>query len=345
MEILVAEDSAVYRRVIGSYLRDWGFDLKIASDGTEAWKILQEHGSPKLTLLDWVLPGVNGTELCRRIRARSAGDGYVYTVVLTAKNERKDMLQAMAAGADDYLMKPFDEAELRARLFAGKRILELQEQLVSARESLQFAATHDALTGVWNRMAVIDFLTKEMARSKRENTPVAVLLADIDHFKHINDTLGHLEGDSVLKEVAKRMSSDLRIYDEFGRYGEEEFLIIMPGCDLPSARRRGEEIRKRVCTFPVRTRTGEALVTISMGVVARTFAADLDPEEVLGWADQALYSAKHKGRNRVEDATIAVPSALEGWAMGSSHHLLLKRARFIGEDLLSRFPPPIECRR
>jgi two-component system cell cycle response regulator len=223
MQILVAEDSAVYRRLIGCYLKDWGFDLKIASDGTEAWKLLQEHGSPKLTLLDWVLPGIDGIELCRRIRARNAGEGYVYTVVLTAKHEKKDMLQAMAAGADDYLMKPFDEAELRARLFAGKRILELQEQLISARESLQFAATHDALTGVWNRTAAIKYLRKEIARSGRENMPMAVLLADIDHFKHINDTFGHLEGDSVLQEVTRRISSELRIYDGFGRYGGEDF--------------------------------------------------------------------------------------------------------------------------
>jgi two-component system cell cycle response regulator len=319
MQILVAEDSAVYRRLIGSYLQDWGFDLKIASDGTEAWKLLQEPGAPQLTLLDWVLPGIDGVELCRRIRARTPAEGYVYTVVLTAKNEKRDMLQAMAAGADDYLMKPFDGAELRARLFAGKRILELQEQLVSARESLQFAATHDALTGVWNRSAVVNFLIKEMARSKRENTPVAVLLADIDHFKHINDTLGHLEGDSVLKEVTARMSSDLRIYDGFGRYGGEEFLIILPGCDLPSALRRAEEIRNRVGTFPIHTRTGEALVTISLGVVAQTFAGNLDPEEILRWADQALYSAKHKGRDRVEQAIITSAFDSEPWVNSSLH--------------------------
>lgn len=309
MKALLVEDSAVYRKLIATSLQEWGFELTVVNDGAEAWKVLQQPSVPSLALLDWILPEVDGMELCRRIRNRSAAEPYIYILVLTAKNQKQDLLQAMAAGADDYLVKPFDEAELKARLFAGRRILELQEQLISARECLRLAATHDSLTGIWNRAEIMNFLKKELARSKREHKPLGIILADVDHFKRVNDTLGHVAGDSVLKETAKRLCSHLRVYDGAGRYGGEEFLLVLPGCDLATTCRRADEIRTLVSSIPTKSLTGDVTVTVSMGVVEVGPHSDLPFEDLLHRVDQALYLAKQKGRNRVESLSVSEGAA------------------------------------
>ncbi len=301
MKILLAEDSAVYRHLITAHLKRWGFDLTVATDGAEAWELLQRPDAAKLALLDWVLPKLDGIELCQRIRSRSDADSYVYTVLLTGKNERKDLLQALAAGADDYLAKPFDELELKARLFAGKRILELQEQLVSARESLRFGATHDSLTGLLNRSEVLGLLRKEIARASREQQSIGIALADIDHFKKVNDTFGHLAGDKILQETAQRLSSKLRVYDGVGRYGGEEFLLVFAKCGLKTTLERANEIREHVAHEVIKDGSIELRVTVSMGVTAVAHGRkDVRLETVLQQADVALYQAKTKGRNRVE---------------------------------------------
>lgn len=304
MKILVAEDSAVYRRLIGCCLTDWGFDLAVVSNGNDAWKLLQEPGAPRLALLDWILPGMDGLELCKNIRRRPAGDPYIYTVLLTSRKEKADLLRAMEAGADDFLTKPFDEPELRARLSAGKRILELQEQLLSARESLRFATTHDALTGLCNRSEVLDLLRKEMARSARQDNPLGVILADIDHFKSINDTFGHLAGDGLLKELGKKLTSKLGVYDAAGRFAGEEFLLVMPGCDLETTIRRAEEIRQSVSAIPLGA-SRETNVTISLGVTSDVFGSEQEIQPLLQRLDQALARARQRGRNRVECAETA----------------------------------------
>lgn len=310
MKVMLIEDSPVYRKIIGDYLAQWGFELIAVSDGAQAWELLQQPGAPRLILLDWVLPGMDGIELCKRLRKRSVTEAYTYTLLLTAKTEKTDLLEGMAAGADDFLTKPFDGAELKARLFAGKRILDLQEQLLSARESLRFAATHDALTGLWNRAEVLEFLKKELARARRENKPVGVMLADIDHFKSINDTFGHVTGDKVLKEASRALCSGLRVYDGAGRYGGEEFLMILPGCDLATTFLRANELRAAVAEIPLE-QSKETRVTISVGVTAGIFAADVDIENILANVDKALYAAKRKGRDRVEKAApLEVPQNL-----------------------------------
>lgn len=173
MQALVVDDSAVYRKLIGDQLRSWGFGVTLAETGSDAWKILEQPDSPKLALLDWVLPDLDGIELCRRIRnARSSGP-YVYIILLTGKEGHQNMLDAMKAGADDYLVKPFDEMELKARLLVGKRILDLQEELVSARESMRHAATHDSLTGLMNRGEIMAMLARELERARRDHSPWA----------------------------------------------------------------------------------------------------------------------------------------------------------------------------
>lgn len=292
MKILLAEDSYIERRKVGGYLADWGLECVAVGSGTDAIKLLEAPDPPTLAVLDWVLPGLDGIDILRRVRKASQGN-YIYTVMLTGKTQKKDRIMAMEAGADDYLSKPVDPAELRSRIMVGKRILELQE-------SLRFAASHDFLTGLLNRSEILAALDRELSRGGREAKPTTIILGDIDHFKRVNDTLGHATGDEVLKEVSRRLKLDLRPYDIVGRYGGEEFLIILPGCDLGAGARRADSIRNLVGKDPIATPFGEVRATISMGVTASTEKRDQPVAEFLREADLSLYAAKKKGRNRVE---------------------------------------------
>ena len=311
MQVLVAEDSPVYRQLLSSYLEEWGFPFIVAKDGSEAWRFLQRSDCPKLVLLDWVLPDIDGVELCRRIRLADSEKAYSYVILLTGKDGKSDLLEAMEAGADDYLVKPFDQLELKARLLVGKRIVELHEQLVSAKDSMRFAATHDSLTGILNRGEVFCSLGRELERAKRSRKPVTIILADVDHFKNVNDTLGHPFGDQVLKEIASRLRAKMRVYDSLGRYGGEEFLLVLPDCDSVSALVRADELRKCIGSEPIAFSRMSRSVTVSMGVAVSSDHATGDITALLNQADQGLYAAKQDGRdrvayleNRLEDLTI-----------------------------------------
>ncbi len=314
MQALVVDDSAVYRKLIGDHLCGWGVGVTLAETGSEAWRILELPEAPKLVLLDWVLPDLDGIELCKRIRHAGLSGPYVYVILLTSKEGRQNMLEAMQAGADDYLVKPFDEMEMKARLLVGKRILDLQEELVSARESMRQAATHDSLTGLLNRGEILCMFQRELERGRRERAPVGAILCDIDHFKNVNDTLGHLSGDEALREVGRRLQSQLRVYDGVGRYGGEEFLMILPNCDLPNTMLRANELRKIVAGTPVQCSSVERLITMSMGVAVSACDGKNELEALLNQADAGLYAAKEKGRNRVEHFTPAARKAAAGRA-------------------------------
>jgi two-component system cell cycle response regulator len=301
MQVLVVEDSAVYRKLIGDDLRAWNFRVTLAEDGAQASAVLGRPDSPKLVLLDWVLPDIEGIELCQRIRQAGSSRPYIYVILLTSKDGRQNMLHAMAAGADDYLVKPFDELELKARLMVGKRILDLQDELVQAREAMRHAATHDSLTELTNRGEILAMLQRELERARRDRKPLSVILADIDHFKQVNDTLGHLFGDQALQEVARRLRSNLRVYDGIGRYGGEEFLLVLPGCDLENAIVRGNELRELVAATPVAALNSEKEITVSMGVAVSESGGANAAEALLSCADAGLYAAKENGRNRVEN--------------------------------------------
>lgn len=298
LQVLVAEDNPVFQSMLRAMLTKWGYDVVIARDGNEAWDILQQQGCPRLAILDWMMPGMDGVELCRRIRAM-AREPYTYILLLTSRTESQDLVEGMEAGADDYLTKPFNTHELRVRMRAGMRILDLQEALLEAREALRIQATHDALTGLLNRGAILQALQTELARTAREGQPVAVLIADLDCFKHINDTRGHLAGDAVLREAAQRMRSAVRRYDCVGRYGGEEFLIVLPGCAGAGARQKAERIREAVGDRPYVSEGETFCVTCSIGVswCAPTGARDADG--LIRDADVALYQAKNLGRNCV----------------------------------------------
>lgn len=299
MKILIAEDELVSRRLLSAVLAKSGFEVVAAEDGAAAWKILQAQDAPRLALLDWMMPGMDGVAVCRQARQRT-GCPYVYIVLLTAKDAKLDVIEGLESGADDYLIKPFDADELKARLRVGKRILELEDSLVAARDAMQVKATHDPLTGLWNRGAVLDLLQRELSRAGREGTSLGILLADLDHFKSINDTRGHSAGDDVLRETARRMLASVRPYDVVGRYGGEEFLVLLPGCESRVIRDRAEQLRMGIASRPVETSEGSILVTLSLGGISSREWGEAKPDTLLRAADAALYRAKEAGRNRFE---------------------------------------------
>src|SRR6267378_729219 len=220
MRVLIADDSIVSRHLLDATLRKWGYEVVVACDGNEAWHILQAEDAPKIAILDWMMPGMTGPEVCRKVRANAKEkDIYTYILLLSSKSQREDLIEGMESGADDYLTKPFDQHELQVRLRPGMRILELQHELISAREELRDQATKDFLTRIWNRSSILDILSRELVRGNREKTPVGLILADLDHFKSINDTYGHFAGDAVLREFVRRMGGAMRAYDSMGRYG------------------------------------------------------------------------------------------------------------------------------
>jgi len=308
VRILVADDSIVSRHVLDATLRKWGYEVVMASDGEEAWQILQRDDAPRLVILDWMMPGMTGLEVCRLVRAR-APEPYIYMLLLTSKSHREDLIEGMEAGADDYITKPFDQHELKVRLRAGTRLVELQAELFTAREALREQATKDWLTKLWNRSSILDILMRELARSERDVSPVSVALLDLDHFKAVNDTQGHYAGDIVLRETAIRMNESVRQYDSIGRYGGEEFLIVLPGCDISGAVSQAERLCGRIAGKPVSIGSTESRITASIGVTTSLPGQNATPEALIKRADEALYQAKRRGRNRVESLVYEVEPA------------------------------------
>lgn len=305
--VLIAEDDPLFRRVLERWFRQWEYGVTAVDNGREAWEILQKEDAPQLAILDWMMPEVDGLELCRRIRSREQGL-YRYVLLLTARDDKQDVVAGLEAGADDYLTKPFDVDELRARVRAGKRILDLQAALIHAQEDLQYTAAHDPLTKLWNRGAILDLLGRELSRRNRSGDALGVIMADIDYFKKINDTHGHLVGDAVLQEVAQRLAANVRPYNVVGRYGGEEFLIIFPGCNASSLVIGAERLRHCIADQPIETGVGQIPVTLSLGLASaeQNNKESLNSEMLLRLADKALYAAKARGRNRVESAVASL---------------------------------------
>jgi len=294
MRILVADNDVISRGIMESMLRRIGYDVEVAANGREALDKLLDRNGPRLALLDWMMPELDGPQVCRRIRA-SGERPYIYVALLTSKDSREDVVEGLDAGADDYLVKPCNAEELKARLRTGVRIVELEDSLVAAREEMRFKATHDALTSLWNRGKIIESLDFAL----RHVDTMAVLLCDIDHFKDINDMHGHLAGDAVLRELAHRLRSSVRANDLIGRYGGEEFLVVLDGCDSARLPERAERLRNVVSGGSFFTNGGAISFTVSIGAIAVERCASMPAETILQLADAALYQAKREGRNRV----------------------------------------------
>jgi len=296
MRILIAEDDATSRTMLQAVLRKWGFDPIVACNGAEAWNVLQESDPPTLVVLDWNMPGMDGLEVCRLARAKNVSDP-PYIIILTARGDKADIVRGLEAGANDYISKPYDAEELRARIGVGRKMVELQRELIQARDAQARDAARDFLTGVMNRRAVVHALETELHRAGRHGGRLTVGLFDIDHFKEINDTYGHQAGDEVLCGLVRIVRGSIRQYDLLGRFGGDEFLVITPGS--PTSPQAG--LFTRLCALvaakPFDTHVGALSITISIGVVEATGASTVDA--VIASVDKALYRAKHLGRNRV----------------------------------------------
>jgi two-component system cell cycle response regulator len=298
MKILVAEDDHLSRMMLEKTLRQAGYEVISVEDGEHALTELAKEDPPRLALLDWVMPGRDGIAVCREVRAQTER-AYTYLILLSSKESKAEIVEGLESGADDYLTKPFDVDELKARLRTGMRILELEDHLVEARESMRFRATHDLLTSLWNRGVILEMVSREIHRSFRENSCTVVMMCDIDHFKQVNDKHGHAAGDDVLREVARRLQGSVRSYDMVGRYGGEEFLVVLNRCDPRSAVARADNLRNVISGRPIQVQGKSLPVSISVGLALSSDYHNCDVDEIIRKADAALYAAKEAGRNRV----------------------------------------------
>lgn len=301
MRILIADDMPLDRSILRLSLEKWDYEVVEAENGSDALEILIQDDAPSMAILDWMMPGMSGPEICRKIR-----DGkrprYTYILLLTSKDDTDDLIEGMRSGADDYIVKPVYLHELQVRLRAGRRIIELQDELIATREELRVQATRDFLTGTWNRGVITEKLNAEVNRAARANGSLGLIMCDLDYFKEVNDTHGHTAGDSVLIEVALRMQETLRAYDCLGRFGGEEFLIVMPDASEEGVAALAERIRSGVSGTTVETPSGPVSVTVSLGTVVRMMEQDTNLKALIDEADRALYRAKDGGRDRVESA-------------------------------------------
>jgi diguanylate cyclase (GGDEF)-like protein len=303
--VLLVDDDGVTRSVLAKLLGVRGYEVIEAESGGTALRALSQTNAPRMAVVDWNMGTINGPELCRILRGRSP---YIYVVLTTAREGRKPLVEAMNSGADGYIQKPVDADELEAWLVAGQRIVDLQDRLLKVQAELEQRATHDALTGVRNRGSLLEILGREMRRTRRTNSPTGVVLFDVDNFKRINDTHGHPVGDEVLVDVAKRCMATVRDYDVFGRFGGEEFLVVLPGATTANTAAVADRLLRSIARGPIKTTAGDLPLTVSAGA-ASTDLGYLDQDTLLASADAALYRAKRDGRACVRTAEPPVPKA------------------------------------
>jgi two-component system chemotaxis response regulator CheY len=283
-------------------LGEYGYEVADAENGEQVWQAIVQDEAPRLAILDTAMSDRDCISLCRKLRSRK-GQDYMYVILLTAEGDRQEAIEALEAGADCCIAKPVNPMELKAHLVAAQRILDLQNELTETRKTLRQQAAHDALTGLWNRPAIMDILRSELNRAARYDTSVGVVMADLDSFKQINDTYGHRDGDTVICQTAQTMRAAFRPYDGFGRYGGQEFLIVLPRCDITFASHVAERLRKCVEKQVVTVGQTQLSLTVSMGVAARCGSSNTGAHELMQAASKAMYRAKLAGRNCVEVAT------------------------------------------
>jgi two-component system cell cycle response regulator len=310
-EILVAEDDAIYRHLLETLLQRASFSVRTVSNGVDALRIAQEEAAPRLLIFDWMMPGLSGIELCHRLRHERTTRLYQYIILLTSKDAKADTVAGLEAGADDYLTKPVDYQELLARLRAGMRILELEDRLLNAQKEMEYLATHDSLTGLWNRLVWKKLLAAEFERAYRNVSSVAILMIDLDHFKSVNDTYGHSAGDALLNKVGDVLQSLVRAYDHVGRYGGEEFIILAQELSRDAALDYAERIRSTLAQTAVMHEGSAISVTVSIGVAFADILQERSPDAMMRTADRALYRAKARGRNCVFLDAISSPATVE----------------------------------
>jgi diguanylate cyclase (GGDEF)-like protein len=307
--ILLAEDDPVTRMLMTRFLKKAGYEVDAVGNGSDALDRMTTRYYPML-VTDWEMPEMDGVTLCKAVRNLQL-DGYVYALLLTARDSKEHIIAGLEAGADDYLVKPVHEPELIARLNAGRRILNLEHSLRVANQRNRILSITDALTGTYNRRYLMEQLPRELERCRRYAYPLSVLMCDIDYFKEINDARGHAAGDDVLQQFAARAQKSIRSNSDWvSRYGGEEFLIVLPETAYEGATSVAEKIRTLIAATPFATRAGDAAVTMSVGVASTGPSGPdltLKVDTLIRCADECLYRSKQEGRNRTSGLEIEAP--------------------------------------
>jgi diguanylate cyclase (GGDEF)-like protein len=311
MKILIAEDDLITSRILGKNLQSWGYEVVLAGSGEQAWQALGDSNL-RLAILDWMMPGMDGIEICKKIRRRKKYK-YTYIILLSAKDRKQDIIAGLSSGADDYMAKPVNFLELRARLQTGKRIIDLEDKLLCVQKQLKDLASRDSLTKLWNRTEILRFLREELDRTQREKKPLGVIMLDIDYFKRINDSFGHEIGDLALLQVVSRIKRKVRKSDKVGRYGGDEIIVILPSCGLAEIRKISERLRASVARRGLKTDLETIPVTISAGCASSENRLQPSAEKLIKAADTALLKAKNQGRNCIviDDYIAKYPSEVK----------------------------------
>ena len=299
-KIVVADDSKLYRRLVEDVLAEHGYTIYFASNGREAVNALADH-QPSLVITDWEMPDTTGIELCRKVRHNQ--DSYTYIILLTSNTEKSQIIEGLAAGADDYLTKPFHPGELLARVAVGRRVTELHRQLRAKNALLEVLALTDSLTGLPNRRAIEDWTKRELSGAARYGFAFWLVMADLDHFKSINDKYGHEAGDTVIKRFAELLRANTRASNLCGRVGGEEFVLALAHVDRAGVQIAVERIRRGFEAEKLAFGGTSMRATASFGIAGFQGSGAPDLDQILRDADAALYAAKHKGRNRIEFAS------------------------------------------
>lgn len=298
MRILIAEDSHTCRLILSGTLKQNGYDIVDTVNGMQALSIMLSPDAPRLAILDWMMPEMDGLEVVQQIRQQKT-QLPPYIIMLTSRNNKNDLIVGLDAGANDYLGKPFDPRELLARVEVGRRMIELQDALIESKEKLAYQASHDPLTGMLNRRAILERLSDAFATSR---DTLFAGICDIDHFKLINDTFGHLTGDELLWGLSRFLRHFFAPSDHIGRVGGEEFLIISSARDDAEAVQKFQKCCHMISNTKFETRSGPLSICVSIGVASRAGLNTVD--DLMSAADAALYQAKYQGRNRVRFANI-----------------------------------------
>ncbi len=300
--ILVVDDDIVSRTVLEKHLVKAGFSVVTAANGVEALDHFDRQFFP-IVLTDWMMPEIDGPQLCKLIRDKKT-DGYVFIVLITARDSKTDIVSGLESGADDYLTKPIHPAEMIARINTGIRILKLEKSLKKANEEIRLLSITDPLTGCHNRGYLNERFPQELRRAQRYSHPLSVVLADIDHFKKVNDTYGHQAGDEVLMYFADCINKQIRKkVDWVVRYGGEEFLIILPETRSLGATSMAERLRASVEGKKIRFGDASIQITASFGGACISFEnkrfEEITMDQLILLADEKLYKSKENGRNQV----------------------------------------------
>jgi diguanylate cyclase (GGDEF)-like protein len=296
MKVLIAEDDLITQKTFEKNINEWGYEVVTARNGQDAWQALQQDGL-RIAILDWMMPKIDGVELCKKVRQRKDSK-YVYIILLTARGYQDDVIEGLSAGADDYMTKPVNFMELKARLQTGMRIIELEDKLIASQKKTKEFASYDSLTNLWNRASILEFLDEEFEQSLREKKPICSIMVDVDHFKKVNDLYGHLVGDVVLAKIASRLRRSIRRHDKLGRYGGDEILVVLPHSGLNKLREIAERLRLAVAKKKIKTTSGTLSVTISLGCASSESFPRPSVDSLIRASDRALYKAKGQGRDR-----------------------------------------------